>query len=126
METGYQRSKFRKKAWSTKQVSTTVACHCRRKPGPNRQQPRAPTRSIWHASTEQKRRSQIERLSAFKKRHAAHSQPALDRLKRAAIRNENVFAQLMDTVRVCSLGQITDALFESEENTEGICSGRVG
>jgi isobutyryl-CoA mutase len=36
----------------------------------------------------------------------------LERLKLAVIRNENVFAVLMDAVRCCSLGQITTALFE--------------
>ena len=36
----------------------------------------------------------------------------LERLKQAVIRNENVFTVLMDAVRVCSLGQITQALFE--------------
>ena len=37
---------------------------------------------------------------------------ALARLQQAAIDNANVFEQLMDAVRVCSLGQITNALFE--------------
>jgi methylmalonyl-CoA mutase len=36
----------------------------------------------------------------------------LERLREAVIRNENVFAVLMDAVRICSLGQITHALFE--------------
>jgi methylmalonyl-CoA mutase len=36
----------------------------------------------------------------------------LETLKQAVIRNENVFAVLMDAVRCCSLGQITNALFE--------------
>ena len=36
----------------------------------------------------------------------------LERLKQAVNRDENVFAVLMDAVRVCSLGEITDALFE--------------
>jgi len=36
----------------------------------------------------------------------------LERLQQAVIRNENVFAVLMDAVRVASLGQITNALFE--------------
>ena len=36
----------------------------------------------------------------------------LARLQDAALRGDNVFAVLMDAVRVCSLGQITDALFE--------------
>jgi isobutyryl-CoA mutase len=63
-------------------------------------------------STEQEKRGQIERLRAFKKRHEAECKPALDRLKQAAMRSDNVFVQLMDAVRVCSLGQITEALFE--------------
>ena len=37
---------------------------------------------------------------------------ALAALRQAAIDNENVFEKLMDAVRVCSLGQITNALFE--------------
>ena len=36
----------------------------------------------------------------------------LDRLRRAALAGDNLFAVLMDAVRVCSLGQITNALFE--------------
>ena len=36
----------------------------------------------------------------------------LQRLRDAVIANENVFAVLMEAVRVCSLGQITHALFE--------------
>ncbi len=36
----------------------------------------------------------------------------LKKLQQAVIRNENVFAVLMEAVRVCSLGQITNALFE--------------
>jgi isobutyryl-CoA mutase len=36
----------------------------------------------------------------------------LKRLQQALIKNQNVFAVLMDAVRVCSLGQITNALFE--------------
>ena len=37
----------------------------------------------------------------------------IERLKRAATEAENVFAVLVDAVRVCSLGQITNALFEA-------------
>jgi methylmalonyl-CoA mutase len=36
----------------------------------------------------------------------------LEKLQQAVIKDENVFAVLMDAVRVCSLGQITHALFE--------------
>ena len=43
---------------------------------------------------------------------AANPQERQKRLQQAVIRNENVFAVRMDAVRVCSLGQITHALFE--------------
>ena len=63
-------------------------------------------------STEEEKEGQIERLRAFQTRHE-HAAPAmLDRLRQAVIRDENVFEVLMDAVRCCSLGQITDALFE--------------
>ncbi len=63
-------------------------------------------------STEEEKQSQLRRLADFHRRHATESGPMLERLKRAVIDNENVFAVLMDAVRCCSLGQITHALFE--------------
>ncbi|MDX1527956.1 MAG: methylmalonyl-CoA mutase family protein, partial [Gammaproteobacteria bacterium] len=63
-------------------------------------------------STEEEKESQLKRLRQFHKAHANESPRALERLKQAAIKNENAFAVLMDAVRSCSLGQITDALFE--------------
>ena len=63
-------------------------------------------------STDDEKQSQLQRLADF---HVAHNEAAkqsLAALQEAVIRDENVFAQLMDAVRVCSLGQITDALFE--------------
>jgi methylmalonyl-CoA mutase len=63
-------------------------------------------------STDDEKRSQIARLRAFQARHAEASGPALARLQEAAARGENLFTVLMDVVRVCSLGQITGALFD--------------
>src|SRR5439155_5911 len=63
-------------------------------------------------STEEEKQSQLKRLRDFQKRNSASSPEMLERLRQAVIRNENVFAVLMDAVRVCSLGQITHALFE--------------
>ncbi|MEC8859520.1 MAG: fused isobutyryl-CoA mutase/GTPase IcmF [Pseudomonadota bacterium] len=63
-------------------------------------------------STEEEKISQIKRLRAFHQRHTKESDAALARLKEAARNNENVFAELMNAVRVCSLGQITQAFFE--------------
>ena len=63
-------------------------------------------------STEDEKKSQLKRLSAFQKQNEKTAPAMLERLKQAVIRDENVFAVLMDAVRVCSLGQITHALFE--------------
>jgi methylmalonyl-CoA mutase len=63
-------------------------------------------------STDEEKQSQLKRLGDFHKAHAGESGPMLDRLRQAVIRNENVFAVLMEAVRCCSLGQITNALFE--------------
>ena len=63
-------------------------------------------------STDQEKGSQLDRLHDFHARHAAASPEMLARLQKAALMGDNVFAVLMDAVRVCSLGQITNALFE--------------
>jgi len=63
-------------------------------------------------STEEEKQSQLKRLTEFHARNARAAPAALERLKRVVIENGNVFAELMQTVRVCSLGQITKALFE--------------
>ena len=63
-------------------------------------------------STEEEKQSQLKRLAEFQARNAAESPAMLKRLQQAVIENGNVFEVLMDAVRVCSLGQITHALFE--------------
>lgn len=63
-------------------------------------------------STEEEKQSQIKRLAEFKLRNEDSSDEALNRLRLAAINNENVFSELMNAVRYCSLGQITDTFFE--------------
>jgi len=63
-------------------------------------------------STDEEKQSQLKRLRDFQTRHAKDAPDMLERLRQAVIRNENVFVVLMDAVRVCSLGQITHALFE--------------
>ena len=63
-------------------------------------------------STDDEKQSQLKRLADFHQRHEDQAQQALAALQQAAINDENVFAQLMAAARVCSLGQITEALFE--------------
>ena len=63
-------------------------------------------------STDEEKQSQLARLEDFHNRHASTAPTQLRRLQQAVIENRNVFGVLMDAVRVCSLGQITNALFE--------------
>ena len=63
-------------------------------------------------STDEEKRSQLSRLADFHARNAGESAAALARLKQTVMSDGNVFEELMSTVRVCSLGQITNALFD--------------
>jgi methylmalonyl-CoA mutase len=63
-------------------------------------------------STKEEKEQQIQNLHAFWKRNEGKSEAALDQLKQVAINNGNLFAELMETVKYCSLGQITHALYE--------------
>ncbi|WP_131748185.1 fused isobutyryl-CoA mutase/GTPase IcmF [Frankia sp. Cppng1_Ct_nod] len=63
-------------------------------------------------ATEDEKRSQLTRLADFHARHVEEAPAALRRLGDAASAGENTFDVLMDAVRVCSLGQISDAFFE--------------
>jgi len=63
-------------------------------------------------STKEEKDKQIENLDAFKKRNETQSEKEIMKLKEVAINNGNLFAQLMETVKYCSLGQITHALYQ--------------
>jgi methylmalonyl-CoA mutase len=63
-------------------------------------------------ATEEEKRSQLERLADFQARHAAEAPQALERLQQVALSNGNIFAELMEAVKTCSLGQITGALYD--------------
>jgi methylmalonyl-CoA mutase len=63
-------------------------------------------------STDEEKQNQLRRLRDFHERHQGENSPMLKRLQQTVIDNQNVFEVLMDAVRVCSLGQITHALFE--------------
>jgi isobutyryl-CoA mutase len=55
---------------------------------------------------------QLRRLADFQSRHAGERDAMLARLQDTALKNGNVFAVLVDAVRVCSLGEITQCLFD--------------
>jgi isobutyryl-CoA mutase len=63
-------------------------------------------------STKEEKEQQIQNLHAFWERNKDKNSQALNKLKEVAINNGNLFAELMETVKYCSLGQITHALYE--------------
>jgi methylmalonyl-CoA mutase len=63
-------------------------------------------------STKEEKEQQISNLNAFWKRNKPAAAEALEKLKQVAILNGNLFEELMETVKHCSLGQITHALYE--------------
>jgi len=63
-------------------------------------------------STDEEKQNQLKRLGEFHALHSIQAPQMLQRLQQTVIDNGNVFEVLMDAVRVCSLGQITNALFE--------------
>ena len=66
---------------------------------------------IARATTDEKE-TQIKNLRTFQQTHASEAEVALKKLKQAAVSGGNIFAELMETVKVASLGQITNALYE--------------
>jgi len=63
-------------------------------------------------SSDAQKKSQISRLRDFQASHIDHSPTALERVRQCAINDGNIFAELVDAVHFCSLGEITNALFE--------------
>ncbi len=66
---------------------------------------------VTRASYEEKD-DQIKRLAVFQSEHQEQSAQALKKLQETALRGENIFRELMECVKTCSLGQITNALYE--------------
>ncbi|CAJ0881611.1 Fused isobutyryl-CoA mutase [Ralstonia mannitolilytica] len=114
METGYQRGKIQEESMLYEQRKhdgslPIIGVNTFRNPDADSVVP--PHLELARSSEEEKQ-SQLARLEAFHARHAGDAPAMLKRLQRAVIEGQNVFAVLMDAVRVCSLGQITHALFE--------------
>ena len=113
METGYQRGKIQDESMTYEMLKHTgelpiIGVNTFRNPNTDD----TPQVLELARSTDEEKQNQLARLGDFHKRHADTAPAALERLRQAVIDNANVFEVLMDAVRVCSLGQITDALFE--------------
>ncbi|WP_421382136.1 fused isobutyryl-CoA mutase/GTPase IcmF [Bacillus salacetis] len=63
-------------------------------------------------ATKEEKETQITNLRSFQGRNEDSTEEALKKLKEAAVNDGNIFAELMETVKVASLGQITRALYE--------------
>jgi len=113
METGYQRGKIQEESIHYETLKHTgelpiIGVNTYRNPNPPKDK-----EIELRRSTEEEKQSQITRLRDFQKRNEGAARDMVKRLQHAATNDDNVFAVLMDAVRVCSLGQITDALFEA-------------
>ena len=113
METGYQRGRIQDESMSYEQRKhdgslPIVGVNTFLDPDPTP----VPRRLELARATEHEKQSQLDRLAAFHAAHRDEADAALTRLKQVATSGGNVFAELMETVRVCSLGQITQAFFE--------------
>jgi methylmalonyl-CoA mutase len=113
METGYQRGKIQEESlyYEHKKHDGSypiVGANTFRNPHGDP----VPQKLELIRSTEEEKQSQLKRLRDFQKKNENQAPAMLERLREAVIKDENVFAVLMDAVRVCSLGQITHALFE--------------
>jgi methylmalonyl-CoA mutase len=112
METMYQRSKIQDQS-----MRYETAKHSGELPiiGVNtfqRPQGEEPIRTcMLSRASEEERQAQLHSRRAFQTRHAERVPEALRRLRKAALRRENVFAELMETAKVASLGQIVETLF---------------
>ena len=113
METGYQRGRIQDESMTYEHrkhdgtlpivgVNTFLAPHA---------DELVPTVELARG-TEEEKQSQLRRVADFQERHRAEAPAALARLRETATSDGNLFAALMDAVRSCSLGQITDAFFE--------------
>jgi methylmalonyl-CoA mutase len=115
METGYQRSRIQEESIYYETLKHTaelpiIGVNTFRDPDADGEQL---SESIELArATEQEKQSQLKRLAEFKKRHENQAPAALEHLQNVALSGGNVFAELMNTVRSCSLGQITQALYD--------------
>ena len=112
METGYQRGRIqdesmlyehRKHDGSLPIVGVNTFLNPKEEP---------PHKVELARSSDAEKDEQIARLEAFQTAHRDSSPAALQRVRNSAIAGDNVFAALMEAVEVCSLGQLTDVLFE--------------
>jgi len=116
METGYQRSKIQEESLLYEVKKHTgdmpiIGVNTFRDPKTIDDENVVCELELARASEEEKQ-DQLNRLHQFQHTHAEKAPQALEKLKKVAVSGENIFEELLNTVRYCSLGQITQALYE--------------
>ncbi|MGF7237476.1 MAG: fused isobutyryl-CoA mutase/GTPase IcmF [Frankia sp.] len=118
METGYQRGRIQDESMLYEQrkhdgTLPIVGVNTFLDPTDSTDSTAAPGPLELARATEDEKVSQLTRLADFHARHRDEAPTQLARLIDTAMTGGNVFDALMDAVRVCSLGQLTDAFFEA-------------
>ncbi|MDK9709145.1 MAG: methylmalonyl-CoA mutase family protein [Desulforhopalus sp.] len=114
METGYQRSKIQEESMYYERQKHSgelpiIGVNTFRNPNADFDALNATLELA--RSTDDEKNEQISRLASFHERHKHESEAALSRLQGVALSGGNIFAELLDTVKSCSLGQIANALY---------------
>ena len=114
MERGYQRSRIQEESLHYEQQKSSgelpiTGVNYYVNPDPD--EVTSGVGELSRATVEEKQ-AQFDNLNDFHARHADASADALKRLRDVALSGGNTFAELMNTVRVASLGQITNTLYE--------------
>jgi len=118
METGYQRSKIQEESIYYETLKhdgrfPIVGVNTFRDPDADENDLTEEASCLELArATDEEKESQLKRLDDFHKRNETESPAALKRLQEVALSGENIFAEMMDAVKTCSLGQVTKALYE--------------
>ena len=115
METGYQRSKIQEESMYYERLKHSgeypiIGVNTFRNPDADFAAENAALELV-RASDEDKQ-EQLNRLADFQCRHEDEAAAALEHLKQTALEGGNIFEELMETVKTCSLGQITGALYD--------------
>ena len=114
MERQYQRSKIQEESLyyeSLKDSGELPIIGVNTYLNPNGNAGQIETQELTRASYEDKE-EQIKRKENFQKRNESFKEEALQKLKDSVIQEKNIFEELMTTVHYCSLGEITNALYE--------------
>ncbi|WP_340084688.1 fused isobutyryl-CoA mutase/GTPase IcmF [Siminovitchia sp. FSL H7-0308] len=115
METQYQRSKIQEESMYYEMLKHSgqlpiIGVNTYLNPNPPSEQ-ELDNMELARATKEEKE-TQIQNLRQFQEKHEDQVETALKKLKETAMKGGNIFAELMETVKVASLGQITNALYE--------------